>query len=198
MFHTRLRGEKAFTAEQKLRVFRKLLSRGKRLEKQYGRRLKPLDLIRKVTQHMNNINSTKHELAPETIEKRSLDPNDGEYFQEIYDFMRLRKIGTNQLQNEKYNDKIGRRKKKLRSPLNLDEKVLVLVERLKKKDVPGSLYKASTETIPFFNRDRIFIIYKRAKLENGVYLYWLQEKGRKINERFLRREPFVLNNQFLR
>ena len=147
---------------------------------------------------MNNINSTKYELPPETIEKRSLDPNDGEYFQEIYDFMRLRKIGTNQLRNEKYNDKIDRRKRKLRSPLNLDERVLVLAERLKKKDAPGSLYKASTENIPFFIGDRIFTIYKRAKLENGVYLYWLDENGRKINGRFSRQELFALNNQFLR
>ena len=100
MFHTRLQGGKAFAAEQKIREFKKLLLRGKRLEKQYGRRLKPLDLIRKVTQHMNNVNSTKYELVPETIEKRSLDPKDGEYFQEIYDFMRRRKIGMNQLQNK--------------------------------------------------------------------------------------------------
>ena len=142
MFPTCLRGGKAFPAEQKITVFKKLLLRTKHLEKQYGRRLKPLDLIRKVTQHMNNINSTKYELAPETIEKRSLDPNDGEYFQEIYDFMRLRKIVTNQLRNEKYN-KIDR-KRKLRSPLNLDKKVLVLAERLKKKNAPGSLYRAST------------------------------------------------------
>ena len=72
MFHTRLHSGKAFAAEQKIRVFKKLLLRGKRLEKQYGRRLKPLDLIRKVTQHMNNVNSTKYELAPATIEKRSI------------------------------------------------------------------------------------------------------------------------------
>ena len=198
IFHTRLRGGKAFAAEQKIRVFKKLLLRGKRLEKQYGKRLKALDFIRKVAQHMNNVNSTKYELAPETIEKRSLDPNDGEYFQEIYDFMRLRKIGTNQLRNEKYNEKIDRRKRKLRSPLNLDEKILVLAERLKKKDAPGSLYKASTENIPFFNCDQIFTIYLRAKLENGVYLYWLEKNGTKINERFLRQELFALNDQFLR
>ena len=191
-------GWKSVCCEQKVRLFKKLLLRGKRLEKQYGRRLKALDLIRKVTQHMNNVNSAKCELAPETIEKRSLDPNDGEYFQEIYDFMRLRKIGTNQLRNEEYNEKIDGRKRKLRSPLNLDEKVLVLAETLKKKDAPGSLYKASTENIPFFNRDRIFTIYKRAKLENGVYLYWLEENGRKINGRLLRQELFALNNQFLR
>ena len=103
---------------------------------------------------MNNVNSTKYELAPETIEKRSLDPNDGEYFQEIYDFMRLKKIGDNRLRNEKYGKKLDKRKRKLRSPLNLEEKVLVLAERLKKKkDAPGNLYKASTENIPFLNRD---------------------------------------------
>ena len=89
MFHTCLRGGKVFAAEQKIREFKKLLLRRKRLEKQQGRRLKPTELIKKVTQHMNNVTSTKYELAPETFEKRSLDPNDGEYFQEIYDFMRL-------------------------------------------------------------------------------------------------------------
>ena len=198
MFHTRLRGGKAFAAEQKIREFKKLILRGKRLEKQQGRRLTPIELIKKVTLHMNNVNSTKYELAPETIEKRSLDLNDGEYFQEIYDFMRLKKIGNNQLRNEKYGEKLDKRKRKLRSPLNLDEKVLVLAERLKKKDAPGNLYKASTENIPFFNRNQIFTIYKRVKLNNGTYLYWVEENGKKINGRFLRQELFALNNQFLR
>ena len=133
---------------------------------------------------MNNVNSTKYELALETIEKRSLDPNDGEYFQEIYDFMRLPKIGTNQLRNEKYNEEIDRRKRKLRSPLNLDEKVLVLAERLKKKGAPGSLYKTSTENILFFNRDRIFTIYKRGKLENGVICIALRRTELKLIEVF--------------
>ena len=147
---------------------------------------------------MNNVNSTKYELAPEAIGKRSLDPNDGEYFQEIYDFMRLKKAGNNRLRNETYGEKLDKRKRKLRSPLNLEEKVLVLAERLKKKDAPGNLYKASAENIPFFNSNRIFTIYKRVKLENGTYLYWLEEKGRKIIGRFLRQELFALNNQFLR
>ena len=99
---------------------------------------------------MNKIISTKYQLVPETIEKRSLNPNDGKYFQEIYDFMRLRKIGNNQMRNDKYNQKIDKRKRKLRSPLNLDEKVLILFERLKKKDAPGNLYQASTDNIHFF------------------------------------------------
>ena len=110
--------------------------------------------------------------------------------------MRIRKIENNQMRNSKYDQKIGRRKKTLRTPLNLDEEVLVLAERLKKKDAPGNLYKASTDNMPFFNRDRIFSIYKRARLNNGTYLYWVEEGGKKINGRFLRQELFAINKQF--
>ena len=75
---------------------------------------------------------------------------------------------------------------------------MVLAERFKKKDAPGNLYKASTDNIPFFNRNQIFTIYKRVKLNNGTYLYWVEENGKKINGRFFRQELFALNNQFLR
>ena len=145
---------------------------------------------------MNDTISTKYELAPELIEKRSLDPKDGKYFQEIYDFMRVKKIGNNQSRNDKYNQKLDRRKRKLRSPLNVNEKVLILAERLKKKDASGNLYKASTDNIPFFNRNIIFTIYKRVKLNNGTVLYWLEEDGRKISGTFLRQELFAINKQF--
>ena len=198
MFHTRLRGGKAFAAEQKIGQFKKLLLKGKRMEKQHGKRLKPLDLIRNVKNHMNNTNSTKYNLVPEVIEKKSLDQKNGVYFREIYDFMRIRKIKTNQARNSKYDEEKDRRKRQLRSPLALEEKVLVLAERLKKKDVPGALYKASTENIPFFNRERISTIYRRVKLENGIYFYWLMEEGgKKVSGRFLRQELFALNNQFV-
>ena len=98
------------------------------------------------------------------------------------------------MRNDKYDRKIDRRKRALRSPLNLDKKVLVLAQRLKKEDAPGNLYKASTDNMPFFNRDRIFTIYKRAKLNNSLYLYWVEEDRKKINGRFLRQELFALNN----
>ena len=198
MFHRKVRGGKAFAAEQKIREFKKILLKSKRSEKDKGKRIKPNDLIKKAAQNINETISTKYELVPETIEKRSLNPNDGKYFQEIYDFMRLKQIGNNQTRNEQYNEKTDKRKRKLRSPLNLDEKVLVLAERLRKKDGPGNLYKAPTDNIPFFNRNRIFTIYKRAKLNNGIYLYWVEEDGKKIDGRFFREELFALNNQFLR
>ena len=109
-----------------------------------------------------------------------MNPNDGKYFEEIYDFMRIKKNENNRMRNDKYDQKIDRREKILRSPLNLDEKVLVLAERLKKKDAPGNLYKLSTENMSFFNRDRIFTIYERAKLSNGTYLYWVEEDCKKL------------------
>ena len=60
---------------------------------------------------MNENISTKYQIAPETVEKTSLSPNDGKYFQEICDFMRIRKIENNQMRNDKYNQKIDRRKR---------------------------------------------------------------------------------------
>ena len=94
------------------------------------------------------------------------------------------KLKKKKKRNAKYNQKIDRRKRSLRSPLNLSEKVFVLAERLKKKDRPSKLFKASTENMPFFNRNRIFSVYKRAKLNNDSYLYWVEEDGKKINGRF--------------
>ena len=123
---------------------------------------------------MNETISTKYGFAPETIEKRSLDQKDGPYFNEIYDFFRLRKVEKNQIRNAKYDQKINRRKRTLRSPLNLSEKVFVLAERLKKKDAPSKLFKTLAENMPFLNRNRIFTTYNRAKLNNGSYLYWVE------------------------
>ena len=69
---------------------------------------------------MNEAISTKYQLVPETIEKKSLNPNDGKYFQEIYVLMRLQKIENNQMRNNEYNQERDRKKRKLRSPLNSD------------------------------------------------------------------------------
>ena len=47
MFHTQLRGGKAFPAELKIRKFKKNLLRSKRFEKMRKNRIKPNNLIRK-------------------------------------------------------------------------------------------------------------------------------------------------------
>ena len=103
-------------------------------------RIRPNQLIMNAAENMNETVSTKYGLAPENIEKRSLNPKDGKYFQEICVSVRLRKIQNNQMRNDKYNQKLDRRKKTLRSPLNLTENVLVLAESLRKRGASGRLY----------------------------------------------------------
>ena len=42
--------------------------------------------------------------------------------------MRIRNIENNQMRNDKYDQKIDRRKRTLRNPLNLDEKCLLYIK----------------------------------------------------------------------
>ena len=95
-------------------------------------------------------------------------------------------------------DKKNSRKRKLREPLTVGKKVLVLAKRLKKKDAPGSLFKSTTENIPFFNRKEIFIVRKVLPMQNYSYNYWISKssEGGITNKRFLRQELFALKNQF--
>ena len=73
---------------------------------------------------MNETVSTRHGLASENIEKRGLNPKDGKYFQEICHFVRLRKIQDNQMRNDKYNQKLDRRKKNLKKSFKSRKKKL--------------------------------------------------------------------------
>ena len=92
---------------------------------------------------------------------------------------------------------IKKTRKKLCSPLTVAEKVLVLGERLRKKDTLGNLYKSTTENISFINREEIFIVRKVLSKEDS-YNYWISKMADSeiINKRFLRQELFALKNQF--
>ena len=198
MFHSKVRGGTAFAAEQKIRELKKILLKTKRFVKSRGERIKPNQLIKKAVENMNETASTKYGVSPENVENKTIDSSkDSEFNREMYDFLRVKKVANNQYRNMKYDTKKDRRQKRLRNPLYLDEIVFVLAERLKKKDAPSKFYKASTDNIPFFNRDKVFTIYKKAKLNSGSYLYWLEdENNNKIEGRFLRQELFALNKQF--
>ena len=147
---------------------------------------------------MNETTSTKYGVSPEMVENKTLASSENsEFNRKMYDFLRVKKVDNARYHNMKYEAKKDKRQKRLRSPLFLDEKVLILAVRLKKKDAPSKLYNSSTDNIPFFNRDKVFTIYKRAKLENGSYLYWIEdENNTKIEGRFVRQELFALNKQF--
>ena len=152
MFSTKIRGRKAFTAEQKITEFKKNLFRSKRLHKSMKTsRLDEKKLIRNAVQNMNNTNSQKYELSPNNIEKKAIENED---FREIYDFHRMVKVSKSAERYSRNDERLNKKsRKKLRRPLMVGEKVLVLAERLRKKDAPGNLYKSTTENTPFFNRN---------------------------------------------
>ena len=196
MFSTKTRSGKAFAAEQKIREFKKILFKSKRLHKSTKTtKLNSKKLIKNVVENMNKTNSQKYDLAPDTIEKKSLE---NENFCEVYDINRMVKVSKNAERYKRDDTKFDKKsRKKLRSPLIVGEKVLVLAERLKKKDAPGNLYKSTTENIPFFNRDQIFIVRKVLPTENSYY-YWISKTtdGKIISNKFLRQELFAIKNQF--
>ena len=194
MFSSRLRGGKAFAAEQKIRELKKVIFKTKRTYKLQKKKINSREIIKKAVENLNRINSEKHGLPPDIIEKKSLE---NEYFKEIYDFHRLVKVTKGINRYEKYSEKLDRKqKRKLREPLNINEKVFVLAERIKKKDAPKFLFKSTTENIPFFNKKEIFTIERYLLIVN-TYYYWLKnEKNEKMNKRFIREELFALENNY--
>ena len=196
MFSTRVRGRKAFAAEQKIKEFKKLLLKVKALYKKNETKIKPNELIKKVTMNMNKTKTAKYQIEPENVEKKSLE--DGN-FREKFDFYRIDKVSKHSKRIIRYMAKKDENKRKLREPLNIGEKVLVLSERLKKKDAPGKLYKATTQNKSFFDKNKIFIVKKRIKTLNDGWYYWLaEEKSNKINKfRFVRQELYALNEQWM-
>ena len=76
MYSTNLRGGKAFAAEQKIREWKKLLLRNKRIKKSLGKQVKSNKLIKKATFNLNNTCSIKYGFSPEQIEEKSLDPKE--------------------------------------------------------------------------------------------------------------------------
>ena len=72
MFSTRIRGGKAFAAEQKIRELKKLLLKIKSLYKKNAMKFKPNELIKKTTTNMNKTKTTKYQIEPEYVEKYRL------------------------------------------------------------------------------------------------------------------------------
>ena len=61
--------------------------------------------------------------------------------------------------------KSDRKKKKLRENLNINEKVLVLAKRIRKNYAPQKFYKQSVQNISYFNKEKVFFIRKKQKID---------------------------------
>ena len=196
MFSTKARGTKAFAAEQKIREFKKLLFKSKKLDKatKMGQ-VDPRKLIRNTVQNTNKTNSQKYGMPPEEIQEKSLAR---EKFREVYDFHRMVMVSKDADGCKRGNicfDKKSR--KKLCSPLAVREKVLVLAKRLRKKDALGNLYKSTMDNMSFFNREQVFVV-KKVVPRDDSHDYWIlkMEDDEIIDNKFLRQELFALKNQF--
>ena len=145
--------------------------------------------------NMNKTKSTKYQIEPEYVERKSLEDDN---FREKFDFYRIGKVGKNNERTKRYSIKKDANKRKLRQPLMIGEKVLVLSERIKEKEAPGKLYKSTTQNKSFFNKDKIFIVKKRVKTISNDWYYWVaEEKSDKINKfRFVRPELYALDGQW--
>ena len=196
MFRSKNRGGKAYAAEQKIREFKKILFRIKTRYKRLKKRLNSAQLIKKAVQNMNNVKSSKYGFEPEYIERESLKD---ESFKERFDFHRLKRVTKDFKRYKRHDIQFDlKRKKRLREPLAIGERVLILASRLKKKDAPGVLYKSTTENRPFFSKKHIYTVRKIVKV-NDVFNYWISKEddiNNIIPNRFFREELFALNNQF--
>ena len=90
MFSTRIRGGKAFAAEQKIRKFKKLLLKTKNLYKRTKKKIKSNETIKRVTTNINQTKTQKYGAVPEKIESKSLEDDK---FREKFHFLRIEKIG---------------------------------------------------------------------------------------------------------
>ena len=70
---------------------------------------------------------------------------------------------------DRHNKKYKAKTKKLRENLNLEEKVLVLTERIKKK-ITLKILEQSVQNIAYFNRKKSFSIRKNQKNRSNYLL----------------------------
>ena len=119
-------------------------------------RIEPKKLIHHATNNLNSIASQKCGVLPNFVEENM---QQGEKFRGIYDFYVLVKV-QKYAERCKRNDirQDDKKRKKLREPLVVGEKVFVLAERLKTKDAPGVFYKSTTKNKPFLTKTRYFLL----------------------------------------
>ena len=167
MFTTSIRGGKAFAAEQKIRELKTRISK---LNAQKPK-ISPTKIILNSAINMNNIPSKKYGLIPEEIEKKSIS---NERFTKIFNMHRIGIERTKLIHDRpnRYDKKKYDINKK--QNLNINKKVLVLAERIRKKPAMGKFYKQSVQNISYFNKDKVFFIIKKQNIDKISY-YWLKD-----------------------
>ena len=144
---------------------------------------------------MNNTNRVKYGLAPEDIEKESLS---SKKFRLGFNFVQIKAISKAYKALDKYDKKLRSRKtKKLRADLAIEESILLLAERIKKKSFLGKFCKSSVQNISSFNKEKFFVSNKNKIDDKKFYCLTYVANGKTIKERFQRQEIFAVENNFI-
>ena len=124
----------------------------------------------------------KYELTPEETEKKFIS---NERFRTIFNMHRTERTKLihdirNRYDKKKYDQK---KKKKMRENLKIDEKVLVLAEKIRKKSATGKFYSLFKIYLSLTKR-KYFSLEKSKKIDKISY-YWLKDsQNKKLTKRF--------------
>ena len=127
---TNIRGGKALAVEQNIPELKTRISMKKAISDKNKAKIPPKYIIKQSVENMNNVRSEKYNISPNEIKKRSLA---SKQFKTLFNFERIKKSKQIPDRLDKYDQKKIRQKKQKTIPkLNIDEKMLMLAERIKK------------------------------------------------------------------
>ena len=209
-FTSKLNDGHAFAAEHKIRDLKTYINRAQRLSKFGGsRRLNGYENVKLAAKRLNSVRTIKYETIPNKVQAITAKDDN---MRALYNNYILGIVSRSNTRYDKFiNKKYRKAYKKLRV-LRVNDRVLVLSARLKKKDTHNtSFYKPTTDRKSAFNKSYVFIVVKRLKVVDSAheshYYYWIHpEEPVNINdklprnvmrlrkERFTRAELFALFN----
>ena len=135
-------------------------------------KITPTKIVQNSALNMNLMKSIKYGLSPEEIASQSYK---SERFRILFNMHRIEKTQKLHARLHRYNRKrYMAKRKKLREDLMIGEKVLVLAERIKKKNAPSRFYKQSVQNISYFNKQRTFMIKEKHSIDD-IKSYWLTD-----------------------
>ena len=103
---------------------------------------------------MDSLPTVKYGVEPDKVGKKSLE---SEAYRDWFNIRRLHIVSKAYGRYERYEKKqYGRKKKKLRVPLEIGEDVLLISSRIKKKNAPGKFYKSTIDIKSFFDKNNFY------------------------------------------
>ena len=94
-------------------------------------------------------------------------------FRTLFNFHWIEKIKQVNDRLDRYDRKnYSAKRRKLWENLNVGKRVLVLAERIKKKSAPRKFYKKLVQNIAYFNKEQVFAIGTKQKIDKTMYYGW--------------------------